>query len=68
MVDCVQKVTKPDLECDKMELGDSSQAKTLNTEFDADISVFPGASTLVVNTVYRESAKIVCQITWNQRR
>ena len=40
MVELVQKVTELNLKCDKMELGDSSQAKTLSTEFDADLTVF----------------------------
>ena len=45
MVERVQKVTEPDLECNKIELGDSNQAKTLSTEFDADLSIFSGTST-----------------------
>ena len=40
MVELVQKVTELNLKGDKMELGDSSQAKTLSTEFDADLTVF----------------------------
>ena len=40
MVELVQKVSELILKYDKMELGDSSQAKILSTEFDADLTVF----------------------------
>ena len=63
MVERVQKVTELNLKCDKMELGDSSKAKTVSTEFDADLTVFHGISTLVVDTINRESTKILCLLT-----
>ena len=44
MVELVQKVTELNLKCDKMELGDSSQPKTLITEFDANLTTFHGIS------------------------
>ena len=63
MVELVQKVTELNLKCNKMELGDSSQPKTLSTEFDANLTTFHGISSLVVDTIYRKSAKIVCLLT-----
>ena len=63
VVEHIQKVTEPNLVCDRMELGDLSQAKTLSTEFDANLTTFHGISSLVVDKIYRKSPKIVCLLT-----
>ena len=65
MVELVQKVTELNLKCDKMEFGDSSQPKALSREFDANLITFHIISSLVVDTIYRKSAKIVCLLAWN---
>ena len=59
----VQTVTGLNLKCDKMEFGHSNQAKTLSAEFDADLTAFLGISTVVVDTIHRESTKVVCLLT-----
>ena len=59
-------VTELNLNCDKMELGHLKQAKTLSSEYDADLTAYHDISTVVVGTILRESTKIVCLLTLNQ--
>ena len=59
-------VAELNLKCDKMELGHSNQAKSLSAEFDADLTAFHGISTVVLDTIHRESTKIVRLLTLSQ--
>ena len=46
-----------------MELRHSNQAKALSAEFDADLTAFLGISTEVMDTIHKESTKVVCLLT-----
>ena len=50
-------ITELNLICNRMEFGHSNQAKTLNAEFDADLTAFHGISTVVVDTIHQKEHK-----------